>query len=712
MQKNHSVIDFQFINLGWKGLLFLIFYFTLPKLYAQIPEFKALTHEVGIVSVNSHTKLYGNGASVADFDNDGDIDIYLPTDAGQNDQLYRNDGKGYFEEVAGQYGIWEMNANRAALWFDYTGDGLLDLFVVGERCINTSCEDPILFSLYEQIQDGQFIDRSETSGISFKEGFDNLIYYAVGGVAAGDLNGDEFLDLVVGIWAGGLRVFYNNADGTFNEVSESMGMKSGEVFYWQPTLIDINGNGRLDIFCNVDYHENELWINYDDHFEEMAIDYGINHASNEMGTAIGDYNNDGLLDFYVTNITRNDQGPEKRNILFEQLKVDDRVYFFEVADYLGVGESGWDWGTTFIDFNNDGFLDLATTNGWNDVFWNEERSNFWMNTLAGFVNVSEQCGFNDYWSATTLIKADFDRDGDMDLFQTLKENPDNIFPGILYRNELDRNNSKNRFIGIQPKDEGPNAFGIGCELVMKTDRRVSKQLITAGTSFYGQEAAEVYWGLKEGEEIKELQIIWPGGIVNRFFNLESGLIHKLYKKDLFIPEINVENTFEGGLKIHWNYPNENPESFVIYRSETKDFGTFTEFHVEGNKRAIIDETAIEGTLYYYRMNAYSSDVYSMDSKVVEGVYVVSGIINPSIHANIIIYPNPSDGYYTLSISNDFRGKVNIEILDAVGRNIKTFYLNKKDQDFELQLHGISEIGIYFIQIRLASSVVTRRIIIR
>ncbi len=605
-----------------------------------------------------------------------------------------------------------MNANRTSLWFDYTGDGLLDLLMIGERCVNTACEDPILFSLYEQLPGGQFSNRTDSSGISFTEGFDNLIYYAVGGVAAGDLNGDEYLDLVIGIWAGGIRVFFNNGNGTFNEVSESVGIRSGEVFYWQPTLVDINGDGRLDIFCNVDYHENELWINLGDHFEDKAKEYGLDHAFNEMGTAVGDYNNDGLLDFYVTNITRDDQGPRKRNLLFEQVKVDERIYFFEVADYLGVGKSGWDWGTTFIDFNNDGYQDLATTNGWNDVFWHEERSNFWMNTLAGFVDVSDQCGFNDFLSATTLIKADFDRDGDLDMFQTLKENQNLNFPGILYRNELDQYNSKNSFICIHPRDEGPNAFGIGSEVLMITDKRVSRQLVTAGTSFYGQEPSEVHFGLKEGEEIEEIQIIWPGGMVNRYFDLEKGMNHIINKEDLYIPEINIESSSEGGLKINWDYPGPNPDLFIIYRSETKDFSSITELQVEGDKRSLQDENVIEGKTYYYRMNAYARNAFSKDSEVIEAVYITTSTIYLNISSDIIIYPNPSKGEPTLSISNRYSGTIFIEVLDAMGSKVKSFSHDKKHQDFEIQLTGISEIGVYFIQVRFESSFETIKLIIR
>ncbi|MCB0665395.1 MAG: VCBS repeat-containing protein, partial [Saprospiraceae bacterium] len=255
-------------------------------LIAQVPFFLEKSSECGITDVASFTDLYGNGAAAADFDNDGDIDFYLTTDENIPDRLYVNDGKGNFTDKAIEFGILETNSNRTALWFDYNGDHLLDLLVAGENCVNLSCESPVYLALYKQLEDGNFTEVTEASNLVLGPEFDFIDVYAIGGLAAADLNQDDFLDLVITVWGGGIKLFQNNGDETFTDVTIQSRFRMESKTPWQPMLYDFNQDGLIDIYCNVDFAPNKLWINRGTHFEERAFEYGLHTAFNEMGMAM------------------------------------------------------------------------------------------------------------------------------------------------------------------------------------------------------------------------------------------------------------------------------------------------------------------------------------------------------------------------------------------------------------------------------------------
>jgi hypothetical protein len=518
--------------------------------------------DIGIADVANISDLFGNGASASDYDNDGDIDFYLCTDAFIKDRLYRNNGKGIFEDIANQVGIDETKSSRASLWFDYDGDGLLDLLVAGERCVNLICEDQITLSLYKQKSDHTFINTTLTSGL--KIGLGPLTFYGVGGLCAGDLNQDNFLDFVLTVWGGDMLVFYNNKDGTFRNATIESGIYSEQTNYWQPMIHDFNDDGLLDLYVNVDFAANELWINKNGKFENQAFQYGLDHSFNEMGMAIGDIDNDSDMDIYVTNITRNFLGDNQHNILYQKTKLNGSIFYKEIAQNVGVDKSGWDWGTTFIDINNDGYQDLATTNGWNDPLWKTDYSHLWMNSPVGFVDVSEKCMLNDGNSGTTLISFDMDRDGDLDMLQTLKDMPNSFKPAIMYENKLDRNESNHNYVVIKPRMDGTNHFAIGSVVTVKTGGTSRSRLISAGTSFYGQEPAEAFIGLGNLTKIDEVQIKWPTNEVSSYKNVAINKVNTLdYEGSNFITSTQMNEANKETFIVNIQNPLENEIKFIF-----------------------------------------------------------------------------------------------------------------------------------------------------
>lgn len=491
-------------------------------LWSQIPTFSNVTERSGINDVTNLKQPFGYGASSADFDNDGDIDFFLATDSGIPDRLYRNDGNGIFQDIAADVGLASISSSNVSLWFDYNGDRLLDIVVVG-NCFDANCNAAIQANLYQQTTEGNFINTTEISGLSFENKYDkgnvNPII-SIGGLSAADVNNDGYLDLLVTIWKGKNTFFLNNGNGTFSDISTASGFGLTTKDNWQAMFHDFNKDGLLDVYFAIDFAPNELWINKGNTiFEETASAAGVDNAFNEMGLTIGDYDNDGDMDMYATNITVDN----KYNILLENNSINNAPSFIEVAKSRGVSENGWDWGTTFFDANNDGWLDLASTNGY--ISFPADKSKLWINNKdKSFKDASTSSGFNDELFATTLLSFDMDRDGDLDLLQTLKENEETNKPANLYENLLNENPNAGNYIVVKPRMIGQNHFSIGAIVKIRAGNLNSTRLITAGTSFYGQEPAESFFGLQDNTSIDEIRIKWPDNTTTILNDIQANQI--------------------------------------------------------------------------------------------------------------------------------------------------------------------------------------------
>ena len=169
----------------------------------------------------------------------------------------------------------------------------------------------------------------------------------------------------------------------------------------------------------MDFGKNRLWINLGNgSFEDKAGSTHADNAWNDMGVAIGDPDGDGDFDFYVTNI----EGGSTWSVLLQNTPSGQVPDYGEVSRAAGVIGGSWGWGATWLDFDNDGWLDLAHTNGFVSSPYSTDASRLYHNNGAerplSFTNVSAATGFNDtYWGAG-LVAFDRDRDGDLDLFHT------------------------------------------------------------------------------------------------------------------------------------------------------------------------------------------------------------------------------------------------------------------------------------------------------
>lgn len=320
-----------------------------------------------------------HGAAAADVDLDGDIDVFA-TGAMEN-HLYLNDGNGRFHEAPADVGVTYLPEEGVApLFLDYDNDGDPDLFIsaVGNQMLLEN----------RLIPDGDlaFLDISLESGVAVP---------AIGfSAVAGDVNGDGRPDIYVtsynrygqvmpNSWYRATNgtpnlLFVNQGGGRFKEMARALGVADTRWSY-AAQFVDVDGDGDQDLYVANDFGENGLYFNMGDHFVDRARARGVLDPGNGMGVSFGDYDNDGDLDLFVTNMSST-AGQRILHRLFPTSHRGDNVLaklasgsslyensgqgtFKNVTAAAGGFPGGWAWGGGFIDFDNDGWEDIYTPNG-------------------------------------------------------------------------------------------------------------------------------------------------------------------------------------------------------------------------------------------------------------------------------------------------------------------------------------------------------------
>lgn len=319
-----------------------------------------------------------HGAAAADFDNDGWIDLFA-TGANRN-FLYLNDKKGKFADVSNRAGIELLATGSQPLAFDFDNDGDSDVFIsaVGQQIL--------LENQFKQTGKLEFTDVSLEANVAR----DAIGFSAV----AGDVNADGFLDVYVASYNRYGQVtpdswfkatngtpdllFINQGNGTFREEARKWGIDDKRWGY-AAEFADVNADGKIDLFVANDFGEKALYINKGDKFVDEATERGVLDPGNGMGASFGDYNNDGKLDLHTTNMSST-AGNRILSRLFPNSSAKDNVLkklaagnnlfenigdgkFKDVTAEVGGFGGGWAWGGGFIDFDNDGWEDVYTPNG-------------------------------------------------------------------------------------------------------------------------------------------------------------------------------------------------------------------------------------------------------------------------------------------------------------------------------------------------------------
>ena len=475
-------------------------------------------------------EMFGAGGAFVDYDNDGDIDLFLVNsgdfaDSNLTSMLYRNNGDGTFTDVTAVAGVGNAgNYGQGVACGDYDNDGYPDLYVTN---FGTNV-------LYHNNGDGTFSDVTQKAGVADTLWSSSATFL--------DYNRDGYLDLYVVNYLdysldtpyppcgeGKIRsychpkyfkgapdrLYRNSGDGTFADVTEAAGINDiGGHFHGKGLGVvaaDFNNDGASDLYIANDVTPNYLFKNRGDGtFEEIGLFAGCAYSADGieqagMGVDAADYNGDGFLDIFVTNFSYETNALYRNNgdETFTDISYEARL---GDASYRFVG-----FGAGFFDYDNDGHPDLFVANG--HIFENIAQTTD-MVTYAQPDQLFHNNGDGTFAEASFkarkgvsrgAIFGDYDNDGDMDIVVTQ----------LNGRAELFRNEDGNRRNWIRIKLVGTisNRDGVGARIVLTTGEAVRIQELHAGASYLCSNDPRVSFGLGDHTTIDRLKIRWPSGIV-------------------------------------------------------------------------------------------------------------------------------------------------------------------------------------------------------
>ena len=527
----------------------------LAPLMSMTPWLKAQSFEpdigFGIVSELRDT----NGVSVADYDQDGDMDIFLVSihkfQEGNSQtwsRLLRNNGQGGFEDVTEESKIlfenetlregW-MGDRMGASWGDYDNDGFPDLFLS-----NDGGDE-----LWHNEGNGQFENVTKSSGT---EGC--LDCYSSNGLWWDyDLDGD--LDLYVSDWLKTNRLHRNEGNGIFIDMSEFSGLDD-EGKTWASIPIDVNKDAFPDLYVVNDFGESRLFINQGNgKFSDLTRYYQLENLGDGMGIDVCDYNSDGNFDIYVTNIY--DHLPNPFFVGSEE------GIFTNRASELGIENTGWGWGARFIDADNDLDEDLYVVNGMKVINGRGDQNVFFKNEDGIFNNISQSLGMNSISIGRGLEVFDCDNDGDMDVLVGNREV--NL---VLYKNNIIQTDVQNKNwiqIELEGTESNKNALGSIVEINLQGKRYYRHY---SGANLFGQSIKPIHYGLAHHDFIDEISVTWPSGKKEYFPSVLANQVVKLIEGDTKLYSSNLALDINEASKLINIYPNpfENQITFSFSKN--------------------------------------------------------------------------------------------------------------------------------------------------
>ena len=469
-----------------------------------------------------------SGAAAGDYDGDGDIDLFIVRGNLGPNLLYRNNGNLVFEDVAAAAGVaYTKDSNEnwrhsSPAFADLDGDGDLDLLLPGL--------DGDLTKLYANNGDGTFSDQTMGSG------FENMAAEFSMSASLGDYDRDGDLDVMLGHW-GTPRDYVNGPGDTehlwrndsdasgirFSSVSQECGIAPSIItnsdplisqrsfdHTFTPTFAHINDDAWPDILMVGDFNFSQVFINNQDGTFSNATDFDEIVDGNGMGSAVGDYDGDGDLDWFVSSILAvgDDSVPQHLSRIGNRLYRNNDGVFEDATEEAGVASGGWGWGSCFVDFENDGDLDIYQTNGWQD--W-EEYGGFTEDTTRAFVSngdgtfedQAESLGLVDAKQGRGVVCADFDTDGDADIL-LLHMDADNA--ATLWKNE-----SSNNFLTVTLRGVTPNTQAVGARIVASVGGKDHLREVNLGSNFASHNPTTQIFGLDTASQADSITVTWPDG---------------------------------------------------------------------------------------------------------------------------------------------------------------------------------------------------------
>lgn len=483
-------------------------------------NFTEVSVPAGIVFTHGFHKVRGSvqrvtgGVACADYNGDGYPDLYVISGDTEGNVLYRNKGDGTFEDVSDAAKVrLRGGAWCGATFADMNSDGRLDIFIGGV------VDTPPCILINQN--DGTFKDATPGSGLDLMV-TDSL------SVAFGDYDRDGDLDLFLTQWnvihgqnAKTQHLWQNNGRAFFTDVSAETGISAAlgagsdsfKDLSFTANFADTNNDGFLDLLITGDLGSNRSLRNVDLGGGKRGFENITNSvltSEHAAGAAIGDYDNDGDLDWFASGIFHAEGsavGPLTGNRLYKN--AGDGT-FQDMTDVAGVRDGGWGWAASFADFNNDSNLDIVQVNGFGTSpvsvfheFFTDPARLFLSNGDGTFAEKAAELGFDEFSLGRGVVCFDFDLDGDLDIFVANSLGA----PG-LWRNDLA---NKGKFLSVSLTFAPGNPRGIGSRVKISVGGKTFIREIRCGSHYVSQDPANAHFGLGDASMIDTLEVTWPDG---------------------------------------------------------------------------------------------------------------------------------------------------------------------------------------------------------
>ncbi len=608
-----------------------------------------------------------------DYNSDGYPDIFC---YGGLTYLLKNNGDGTFTDVSATSGLLGVNPRSISV-ADFNGNGYPDLLIISQAA-------PAEIRIYKNNY-GQQFELYDTLGSNYSR----AIWI--------DINGNGKLDIFASRYSGGPKVFQNINNESFIDISNGMNLPddSGATI----SSGDFNNDGFQDVYMGRRGGLNILFKNIAGaHFEALPPSAGVSDYRNTVSASWGDYNDDGYVDIYSGNFGSN------RNVLFHN---NGNGTFSDVTLISNVPDVGDARSATFVDYNNDGHLDIFTTN---HVYPNRLYKNLGNGV---FENVATSAGIANPQDGFAFSWADYDNDGDLDVF-IVHHDGRNL---SLLQNDGGNNNN---WLFLKLQGTFDNRDGIGSKITAYFGNRAIYREVNAGSGYMGQDALPLHLGLDTSTIVDSIIINWPSGMAQKIFNIGAN------QKIEVIQEGNVPPTIfrlhspqdsslqlSDSVKFIWNSsvdPDENHpiEYTLIVKSIEGELILQTQVSDTNYTVTLNSLVQLGDTLLWYVIATDGEDIrQSWDTFHFKYSPLVGiredDIISPEgfdLHNN---YPNPFNTTTILRFDVSISSKVDITIYNSLGQKIKNVLSqNLSSGSYEALWNGLADngnevsSGMYFV----------------
>ena len=532
-----------------------------------------------------------------------------------------------FTDVAPSLGLNDAGNAQGCVFIDVNNDGFLDLFL----CNNNSAN-----KLWINNGGTSFTEAGAVWGVNFNG--------PGRGVSGADFDNDGNVDIMIGNWSSPLKL-YKNSGSSFTDYTSTAGINFTS---WGGTInwFDYDNDGKADAILGNDgvpYHYNYLFHNDNlTSFTNVAYTAGIVDSTSTLTITCADYDNDGDLDVFCGTQTMLNS---KTDFLYRN---NGNGSFTDVTSASGLIVMGYSWNADWGDFDNDGDMDIyvGNSNAANNLFKN--------NGDGTFTDVSVQYGVADPSSTFSCGWADYDNDGDLDLYvanasswiDKLYRNDGSTFTDVAaivgtndtrhssciswgdYNNDgfmdvyLNSNGSENRlyksnagnsnkWVIIKLQGTNSNRSAIGARVNVKTGSQSMIREVSGGSGGKGQNSLPVEFGLGSASTIDSMVVRWPSGLVQRFAGIAPNVIYSLTEGGQLVG-VESPYTVPSIFELRQNYPNPfNPNTTISYVLPAKNYVTLKIYNVLGREVSIlVNEKQSAGSykVKWYGSN-YSSGVY-------------------------------------------------------------------------------------------------------